>query len=134
MFRVALGCLLVVSLTLAAAVEDVNLDVDDGVVDDDDGRLFMVPVELGLGGNPPNILGNNLGNINWGNLLPIIQALLPWLVALSALAAATAISIAVPLGVLGHYSKFCGYDYSGSGSGGGYGSSSGHSSYSSYRR
>lgn len=134
MFRAVLGCLLVVSLALvAAAEEDQDLDVDDGLVYDDEGRLLVVTMGTGSTGLSPFNISSIFNNI------PL------WVLSLGVLGAATAISIAVPLGVIHHYGGYCGgYGYSGSGSGSGYGSSSGsgssygnsggHSSYSSYRR
>lgn len=134
MLRTVLGCLLVASLALAAEAED--LDVDDGLVYDDEGRLLVVTMGTGATTTAFN-LSSILNLLNPLNLPP---AALAALLSLATIGAATAISIAVPLGVL-HHHGYCG---SGSGSGSGYGSGSGsdssygnsggYSSYSSYRR
>lgn len=130
MFRVAVGCLLVASLTLAAAAQD--LDVEDGDIYDDEGRLLVVTMDTGA---VPSIFNftNGTGGLKFNGLLPL-------LLAAGTLAAATAISIAVPLGIL-HHGGYCGYGsgsdtgyISGSDSGSSYGNSGGYSSYSSYRR
>lgn len=145
MLRTVLGCLLVASFALAVGAEDP--DMDDGLAYDDEGRLLVVTVGSGTGGgglNISSIVGGLLSaifnpfNLNiTGGAAPY---LIPLLLSLASLGAATAISIAVPLGVL-HHHGYCGYGSgsgsgygSGSGSDSSYGNSGGYSSYSSYRR
>lgn len=128
MLRTALGCLLLTSLVMAAMEED--LDVEDGNIYDDEGRLLVVT--MGTGAAPLSF--------NLSSLLSPLSGLPAWALAATALGASIAISIAVPLAVL-HHKGYCGYGSgsgsgygSGSGSGSSYGNSGGYSSYSSYRR
>ena len=128
MFRGTLVFLLIAVsfLTVAATEVDNELQADDSILYDDEGRLLIVTMGTGTGATS-------------FNLTEVLTALLRNSGPFLAGAGLTALGFGIPAALL--WGKGCGYGYdsgsgygSGSGSDSGYGNSGGYSSYSSYRR